>query len=111
MNTDHDEPAHIITDDFDGRCEPKSYWRKFLRCSDGAYVIGAGDTKEQAEQDAQRKRVEQEKYLALPDFERLKKLTSKGMHDMSPNDVWEAVTIMAKSMLSQRDKNSDHDTR
>lgn len=90
-----DEPAHLIHDDFDGRCEPRNYWRQFLNCSNGRCVSGYGATKEEAEEHARKKREEVEKFMVKPDLERLRILTSKET-DMCPNDIRDAVIIMAK---------------
>lgn len=72
------------------------YWRCFGTCSDGRVVIGFGKDEGEALCSAQEKIDEREKYLRMPDVDRLKILLDG---DLLSTEAKEAMQIMGKLVL------------
>lgn len=61
-----DEAPHFMKPNEDCMGNPtRPYWRQFLKCSDGNYIIGTGQTEEECEVAAALRRQEREVELNL----------------------------------------------
>lgn len=74
----------------------KSYWRQFLKCSDGEVVIGFGDTAAKATEQANQSREHYEGVLRLPPRDRLKLLAGK---DLCDKEAKEAIQLLIQLAL------------
>lgn len=77
------------------------YWQCSLTCSDGSVKIGNGGTEDDAIIRATLSKQEHEKYLALPDIDKLKALISgefSGYHQR------EATRILGKLVITLCDR-------
>lgn len=86
--------AHYIQ--AEGDRVARGYWREFLQCSDGRAVVGCGDTKEEAEERAQRSHQERERELNLAPEVRLKNLVEG---DLCNRDMKDAIRLLIKLAL------------
>lgn len=72
------------------------YWRQFLKCSDGNYVLGWGWTQEACEVAAIQHRQERERELALSTEAWLKNLADG---DLCDRDMKTAIRLLVKLAL------------
>lgn len=92
-----DEPAHwMAPEPEEGR---RGYWRQFLKCSDGNYIIGHGQTKEQAEIFAKMRRQDRELELNLTPKARLKNLAAGNLGD---TDQRVAIRLIIEILLENK---------
>lgn len=92
-----DEAPHFMGPNEDCMGNPTPpYWRQFLKCSDGNYIIGTGRTQEECEYNATIRRQEREQELNLSPEARLKNLSAGELCD---RDMKEAIRLLIKLAL------------
>lgn len=90
--------AHYMKPDEDCMGNPtRGYWRCFGHCSDGTCVGGTGETEDAAILEAAQRVQEREKYLALPDADKLKVLINNS--EFSGADQRDATLILGRLVL------------
>lgn len=91
-----DEPAHWVapSEDCMGESVP-GYWRQFLKCSDGFYVLGNGKYKEEAEANALKAKEAREAEINLPPRERLKLFLGKELCDKEMKEAIQCLIQLA----------------
>lgn len=95
-----DEAPHFMAPRKDCMGNPTfGYWRQFLLCSDKNYIIGHGQTKEEAEINARMRRQERETELNLSPKVRLKKLAEG---DLCDRDMKEALRLIIQILIENK---------
>lgn len=89
----------VYMDHEDCQGQPQKYWRASGTVSNGEIVLGYGQTKQEAENDAQEKVDNEEVFLALEPVERLRVLLSKKerpYETLCHNDMDAAIRLIAE---------------
>lgn len=94
-----DEP-HWMAPDADCMGNPiKAHWRQFLRCSDGEFVVGCGDTAKEAADRATLRREKYEGNMRMSPEDRLKILFEG---DLGDTDQKKAIRLLIDVVLQIR---------